>query len=141
MTAEGDDISLERLSREECFQLLATMSIGRVAVAQPGGAPLVLPVNFAVEGDVIVLRTDPGSKLDALRQHPASFQVDLIDPVRRTGWSVLVQGISYETSPASVEVESWDGGPKAHWIRIFPGAITGRRLRLPELPADTRGYL
>jgi nitroimidazol reductase NimA-like FMN-containing flavoprotein (pyridoxamine 5'-phosphate oxidase superfamily) len=141
MTAQEGDTSLERLSREECLQLLSTVSVGRVAVAEPGGPPLVVPVNYVVDGDVIVFRSDPGSKLDALREHPASFQVDLIDPFHRTGWSVLVQGVAYETSPAQVNVEPWDRGPKAHWVRIFPGAISGRRLRLPEVPPDPRGYL
>jgi nitroimidazol reductase NimA-like FMN-containing flavoprotein (pyridoxamine 5'-phosphate oxidase superfamily) len=137
----ADDASIELLPRDECLKLLATVSIGRVAVALPGSPPLVVPVNYALDGEVIVFRTDPGSKLDALRDHPASFQVDLIDPVHRTGWSVLVQGLAYETSPADMEIEPWDSGDKAHWVRIFPGAITGRRLRLPELPVDERGYL
>ena len=139
MTAGGDDTLLERLSREECLQLLASLSIGRVAVAEPGGAPLVVPVNYALVGEVIVFRTDPGSKLEALREHPASFQVDFIDPVHRTGWSVLVQGIAYETSKAEIEVTPWDGGPKEHWVRIFPerspgGAFASRRCR-PSIAA------
>ena len=107
-----------------------------MAVALPGGPPLVLPVNFALDGDVVVFRSDPGSKLDALREHPASFQVDFVDPFHRTGWSVLIQGFAYETSPADVEVDPWDGGPKAHWVRIFPGGITGRRLTLPDVELD-----
>ena len=74
------------------------------------------------------------------REHPASFQVDCIDPFHRTGWSVLVQGFAYETSPADVEVEPWDGGPKAHWVRIYAGGITGRRLTLPQVGPDPRGY-
>ena len=72
----SDRTTLEPLTREECLELLATASVGRVAVALPGGPPLVLPVNFALDGDVVVFRSDPGSKLDALREHPASFQVD-----------------------------------------------------------------
>lgn len=136
----SDRTTLEPLTREECLELLATASVGRVAVALPGGPPLVLPVNFALDGDVVVFRSDPGSKLDALREHPASFQVDFIDPFHRTGWSVLIQGFAYETSPADVEVGPWDAGPKAHWVRIFAGAITGRRLTLPVVELDPRGY-
>jgi hypothetical protein len=144
MTADRIDeafqTTLEVLDREECLRLLGTASVGRVAVALPGGAPLVVPVNYALDDDVVVLRTDPGSKLDALREHPASFQVDQIDPFHRTGWSVLVQGFAYESSPVDVDLEPWDGGPKAHWVRIFAGAITGRRLRLPVVELDQRGY-
>jgi hypothetical protein len=132
--------TLEPLTREECLEFLATASVGRVAVALPGGPPLVLPVNFVLDRDVIVFRSDPGSKLDALREHPASFQVDSIDPFHRTGWSVLIQGFAYETSPVDVDLDPWDTGPKAHWVRIFAGGITGRRLTLPEVEMDPRGY-
>ena len=137
ITQEGAEV----LSVAECLDLLASTSVGRVAVALPGGPPLVVPVNYALDGEVIVFRTDPGSKLEALREHPASFQVDAIDPLHRSGWSVLVQGFAYETSPAAVEVEPWDAGPKEHWVRIYAGAITGRRLRLPGIDTDPRGYL
>jgi len=131
---------VEHLSREECLELLSRGGVGRVAVALPGGPPLVLPVNYALDGDVVVFRTDPGSKLDALREHPASFQVDCIDPLHRTGWSVLIQGFAYETSPGDLEVEPWDTGPKAHWVRIYAGGITGRRLTLAQVDVDPRGY-
>jgi nitroimidazol reductase NimA-like FMN-containing flavoprotein (pyridoxamine 5'-phosphate oxidase superfamily) len=140
MTSHVSETTLETLTTEECLDLLATASVGRVAVALPGGAPVVVPVNFALDGAVIVFRTDPGSKLEALREHPASFQVDIIDPFHRTGWSVLVQGFAYETSPADVEVEPWDAGPKAHWVRIYAGAVTGRRITLPDSDVDPRGY-
>jgi nitroimidazol reductase NimA-like FMN-containing flavoprotein (pyridoxamine 5'-phosphate oxidase superfamily) len=140
MTSHVSETTLETLTTEECLDLLATASVGRVAVALPGGAPVVVPVNFALDGAVIVFRTDPGSKLEALREHPASFQVDSIDPFHRTGWSVLVQGFAYETSPADVEVEPWDAGPKAHWVRIYAGAVTGRRITLPDSDVDPRGY-
>jgi hypothetical protein len=132
--------SLQKLTPEECLALLATASVGRVAVALPDRPPLVVPVNYAIDDDVIVFRTDPGAKLFALREHPASFQVDSIDPFHRTGWSVLVQGFAYETSPADVDVDPWDSGPKSHWVRIFPGAITGRRIVLPRSDLDPRGY-
>jgi len=132
--------AVEVLSASECLELLSTASVGRVAVAMPEGPPLVVPVNFALDDDVIVFRTDPGSKLDLLREHPASFQVDWIDPLHRTGWSVLVQGFAYETSPVDLDVEPWDGGPKAHWVRVYAGAITGRRILLPQAELDARGY-
>lgn len=132
---------LEEIPRDECLTLLRTMSIGRIAVASPGGPPLVVPINYAVDGDDVVLRTDPGTKLDLLRGLPVSFQVDLIDPFHRTGWSVLIQGVAVETSPADVDPRPWADGPKQHWVRITPGAVTGRLLQLPECPVDCRGYL
>ena len=135
---------LEQISREECLHLLATLSVGRVAVPTAQGSPLVVPVNYLLDGEVVVFRTDPGSKLYGLRQHPVSFQVDSIDPFRRTGWSVLVQGVAYDATPVEVEhltVEPWTGGEKQHWVRLVPLEVSGRRIRLPEIKLDQRGYL
>ena len=138
------DRGLEELSRDECMRLLASASIGRVAVPSPDGSPLVVPVNYVLDGEVVVFRSDPGSKLFALREYPMSFQVDSVDPFRRTGWSVLVRGIAYEAVPEEVEhltVEPWTGGEKQHWVRVLPRVVSGRRIRLPPIRTDARGYL
>jgi nitroimidazol reductase NimA-like FMN-containing flavoprotein (pyridoxamine 5'-phosphate oxidase superfamily) len=141
-----DSISgaLEELEHDECLKLVASLSIGRIAVTvEDFDAPLVVPVNYVLDGDVVVFRTGPGAKLHALRDTPVSFQVDLIDPLHRTGWSVLVRGIASEATGKEVEhlvVEPWAPGDKHHWIRVLPTAITGRKIRLPDVPWDTRGY-
>lgn len=136
--------TLEELPRDECLQLVASLSIGRIAVARHDQPPLVVPVNYVLDGDVIVFRSDRGTKLFALREQPISFQVDFVDPFHRTGWSVLVTGVAYEATPLEVEhltVEPWAGGKKQHWVRVQPGVVTGRRIRLPEIQRDSRGYL
>ena len=126
--------ALEELSHEECMQLVKSRSVGRIAVGRDRRAPLVVPVNYIIDGDAIVFRTDPGTKLDALRHEPVSFQVDAIDPFHRTGWSVLVEGEAYEAVHWEVDhlvVDAWAGGQKRHWVRIRPTAVRGRRIRLP----------
>jgi hypothetical protein len=93
---------------------------------------------------VIVFRSDPGTKVDVAPQHPVSFQVDYFDPYHRTGWSVLLQGTASEVPPSEVShlgLESWAGGEKAHWVRIVPVVVSGRRIHLPADIADERGYL
>lgn len=135
---------LSEMSREECLQLGAAFSIGRIAVGRADDAPLVVPVNYVLDGEAIVFRTDPGSKLFALREHPVSFQVDFVDPFHRTGWSVLVAGVAYEATPleiAHLTVEPWSGGEKQHWVRVLPRTVSGRRIRLPAVQQDARGYL
>ena len=139
-----DDKTLEAISRDECLALLAGGVVGRLALAVPGAPPLVVPVNYILDGDVIVFRSDPGEKVLQLRGNPVSFQLDQIDPYRRTGWSVLVQGVAYEATPhemGDLTVEPWAPGEKSHWVRIVPAAITGRRIVLPELPLSRAGYL
>jgi len=134
---------LEEIPIEECLRLVASMSVGRVAVAVADQAPLVVPVNYVLDGEFVVFRSDPGAKVErALRQH-TSFQVDLVDPFHRTGWSVLVRGLAHELTDAQAEhlpLISWVGDPR-HWVRLVPTAITGRRIRLQPIDAEARGYL
>jgi nitroimidazol reductase NimA-like FMN-containing flavoprotein (pyridoxamine 5'-phosphate oxidase superfamily) len=145
VTVEPDpQPDLDELTREECLRLVASHSIGRVAVAPPGRSPFVVPVNYVLDVEAIVFRSDPGTKIDVAPHHPVSFQVDFFDPFNRTGWSVLLQGTAAEADAAEVahlRLESWAGGEKAHWVRIVPVEVTGRRIHLPEGIAEPRGYL
>ena len=50
------------LSHTECEQLLRAGLVGRVAACTPDG-PHIIPVNYAVTDDAIVLRTTPYSLL------------------------------------------------------------------------------
>lgn len=144
---EGEEPVVEELDREECLRLLATQSVGRLAVTQPGWAPHVVPVNYVLLRDSIVFRSDRGTKLRLLVTEPVSFEVDFVDSFHRTGWSVLVQGLAYQASKWEIEVEDlhvepFAPGKKDYWARLVPRSITGRRIRLPaSSPFDPRGYL
>jgi len=143
-TWRASDPGLYELDREECFRLVASHSIGRIAVALPGQSPFVVPVNYVLDVEMIVFRSDPGTKVDVASQHPVSFQVDYFDPVSRSGWSVLLQGTAAEVSHDEIshlDLESWVGGDKAHWVRVVPVVVTGRRIHLPPATPDERGYL
>ena len=49
------------------------------------GGPLILPVNYRMDGESIVFRTDPGLKLDqGVRSH-ACFEIDHFDRGNRSG--------------------------------------------------------
>src|SRR4028119_720576 len=50
------------LSREDCAELLRAGVIGRVAVSTPTG-PHIVPVNYVVMDDAIIVRTTPYSLL------------------------------------------------------------------------------
>ena len=144
MPVEREVEGLEELDHDQCVELLASMSIGRLAVAVDDDGPLVVPVNYVLDGDVVVFRSGAGSKLHALWDLPVSFQVDQVDPFHRAGWSVLVRGYASEATSQQVKdlaLEPWAPGSKRHWIRIVPRAITGRRIPAEGLPWDTRGYM
>ena len=55
-----------------------------------------------------------------------------------------MRGTAYRATDVEVEhldIESWAGGDKPHWVRVVPHAITGRRLVTSDIPLDRRGYL
>lgn len=141
MTAPGGELQV--LSTEECLSLLATHEIGRLGV-NAEHYPLIFPVNYGMDHGVIVIRTDVGSKLSGATHANVTFEVDEIDRLRRTGWSVLVKGLAEEVTPAhraeliertkSVDVHPWAPGEHGHWLRLIPHAITGRRIVPGELP-------
>ena len=129
---------LEELGREECLALLATQSIGRLAVADHGHyPPHIVPVNFALEGDRVVFRSDWGLKfrLAILAKHSVSFEVDHLDPEGRLAWSVVVQGRVELLPQDEVDAVARAStlrpvvGEPREWIRIVPYVITGRKLR------------
>ena len=124
-----------QLAKSECFGLLATGGLGRIALVDDQG-PVIFPVNFILDQYTVVFRTDEGSKLDAAcRGSRVAFEIDGVDAATRTGWSVLVRGEAIEVlSPAEVRrlgdvsPVPWAPGAKAHFVRILPAAVTGRRI-------------
>jgi uncharacterized protein len=133
--SELDHNGLEVLPREECLRLLRTATIGRVGLSSQA-LPLVLPVNFALDGDDIVVRTAAGTKLDAaLRNAVVAFEVDEIDPLYHTGWSVLVTGMARALrSDDELErarrlpLRPWAPGSRAGYIAIPTQLVSGRRI-------------
>jgi nitroimidazol reductase NimA-like FMN-containing flavoprotein (pyridoxamine 5'-phosphate oxidase superfamily) len=134
------------LDREECLLLLRWESVGRLAVGRDGFAPVVVPVNFVLDGDTILFRTDVGDTTMRLFESPASFQVDRFDWYRRIGWSVLIQGNAQlltadEADALDTEVLPWAPGERELVVRIVPESISGRRVELVSAVVDPRGYL
>lgn len=127
---------IEWLDRDECLRLLAADEIGRLAVVA-GQSPEVFPVNYRMDGDAVVFRTGPGTKLDHGLRGPAAFEIDHFDRQHRTGWSVVVHGRLEEATAydartyervQALPVDPWAGGDKSHWVRLVPERITGRRV-------------
>ena len=128
--------TIEELDRETCLTLLATESVGRLAIARAGAAPHLVPVNYALLRGSVVFRTAPGQKLDLLVTEPVSFEVDSWDPAHGTGWSVVVQGLAYEASDREMEYEDIALDTPAErqnsrWVRLLPNSVTGRRITKP----------
>jgi nitroimidazol reductase NimA-like FMN-containing flavoprotein (pyridoxamine 5'-phosphate oxidase superfamily) len=127
----------DALTEEVCRHLLANEETGRIAFVGVDGYPVVLPVNYFLEGDQIVFRTDPGSKLDAVPMRPVAFEVEHLAPAEHGGWSVLVQGqgqdVTDATGPAYAAlrdrfIDTWAPGAKEHWLAVEIHRISGRRI-------------
>ena len=125
---------MEILSTTECWGLLGTCAIGRLAVSTPQG-PEIYPVNIAVDGESVVFRTDPGSKLTAIAADPrVALEADFVDHDASDGWSVLVVGRLVELSGGELvaarrlPLAPWTIGDKQRWFRLVPRRVTGRRV-------------
>jgi nitroimidazol reductase NimA-like FMN-containing flavoprotein (pyridoxamine 5'-phosphate oxidase superfamily) len=135
--------TMHNLTVPQCFDLLAKHNLGRLAfVAKVGVMPLIIPVNYVVDEDTLVFRSDPGSKLTAaIRGAPVAFEVDGgYDENNQTGWSVVVHGHAEEvTDPTELDrleqlpLTPWSPGPKSHYVRVRPGQINGRRISLVRI--------
>ncbi len=134
---------LEVLDEETCWDLLCSQTVGRFAVNRSEACPLVVPVNFVVDGErSIVFRSGIGTKLNATQLGRVAMQVDEIDPLHHTGWSVLVEGIAqwHHEEIDATAVETWAPGDRPYVIRLAPTGITGRRIQLDHPDTDARGY-
>jgi nitroimidazol reductase NimA-like FMN-containing flavoprotein (pyridoxamine 5'-phosphate oxidase superfamily) len=141
--ATGDRV-YEELSVGECLQLLATHSFGRIAVVVDD-RPVVFPINYALDGDSVVFRTAPGTKLSGAALGHVAFEIDGVDETTQTGWSVIVQGVGTEITSTiderserlrALKVQTWVPGEHGHWVGILAQSVTGRRLRQGE-PLET----
>ena len=131
-----DQRGLEIIDRDACLDLLRTQPIARLGLSMDA-LPVVLPVNFVVHGDQIVIRTREGTKLDAaLSRAVVAVEVDDYDTMSHTGWSVLVRGTSRVLDdPAEVGqardlwLRPWADECADRWIAVSIDLISGRRIR------------
>lgn len=131
-----DHQGLEIIGYDECWRLIGSVPVGRVAFAE-GGEVTVLPVNHAVAGRRVVFRTHRGSLLhEALVSSAVAFEADGFDAATRTGWSVLVRGVA-DLVPEGDEVlllnlRPWaDSVDKDDWVMLVADEVTGRRITRP----------
>ena len=127
------------LDIDGCYEHLAKTPVGRLGFIE-SAEPVILPVNFAIDGRSVVFRTGHGSKLSvAIMERPVCLEVDEWDALEHTGWSVLVKGIAQEVVDQesidrfeSLPVRPWSRPDlRSHWVRIVVEEISGRTI-LPE---------
>lgn len=136
--------SLLVLDRDECLELLASVPLGQVVYSHRA-LPEILPVNFRLDRDGIVIRVASGSTLARVADGTVlAFHADRIDEVTHSGWSVTVVGRvsevvqeSEQLRIAALPLESWAGNGRDHFLRIAAERVTGRKL--PGRAAESPG--
>jgi uncharacterized protein len=124
------------LTGTECLELLNGGVVGRVAMSTPTG-PRIVPVNYAMHGDQVVVRTSPFSELGTYAAGAeVAFEIDHLDFDHHQGWSVVVVGrAAHVDDPDEVyeirrtwEPRPWADGQRNLFLTITPRQVTGRRL-------------
>ena len=132
-----DQRGSEVLAEAECHQLLAMAAkeaaIGRLAV-NGEGAPIVVPVNFAVQDHQILIRIGAGTLADLAIGHLVAFEIDEGTRAASRAWSVLVRGLA-----SMVETTVKDPNQLPHplvqtpgdpVLAVRPDVVSGRRFSL-----------
>lgn len=148
--ADGPDIDVEArdagtmevLDAQQCWELLASVEVGRLAVAVSGDVD-IFPLNFAIDDGTIMFRSAAGTKLvEVVLAGRVAFEVDGYEPAHGRAWSVVVKGTAELLDRFSdiYKVEDlplfpWNASPKERFVRIVPDKLSGRRFTV----AATRG--
>lgn len=133
----------EVLDAGRCWSHLRAAEVGRVA-AVVDGVVTVRPVNFAVDGGGLLIRTGHGSVIAALAGATVVFEADGTEqsagsdgPV--AAWSVLVNGTLRAVSGAAPLLETfdvplfpWHASPKPVFLRLVPDSMSGRRFLVAD---------
>jgi nitroimidazol reductase NimA-like FMN-containing flavoprotein (pyridoxamine 5'-phosphate oxidase superfamily) len=123
---------VEWLSEDECWELLRTQALGRIATSA-GGVLDIFPVNYYADGANLFFRTSPGDKLVELTiNENIAFEVDAYTD--QIAWSVIAKGTAHALERQSeidqaenLPLNSWIPTPKSVFVRITPQSLTGRR--------------
>ena len=134
-SGESGRPALRAIDPAECYELLGTGGVGRVVFDSTDG-PVVIPVNYGMAGQTVVLRTGVDTALAARLDCRVAFEVDRLDEALSQGWSVLLAGhatrVSQEEQVRRIEahtrLQPWAGGARDVYVQIHPRRISGRRI-------------
>src|SRR5262245_4343474 len=126
------DSGVTVLGEDECWRLLRTADVGRLAVVLTG-EPEIFPVNFVVDGRTVVFRTAEGTKLFAVTASSrVAFESDGYDLASGEAWSVVVKGTAERLEHFSdiyaaeeLVLFPWQAGQKQWFVRIGRTTVTG----------------
>jgi len=130
-----DSAGFEVLDEEECYELLGSVTLGRVAVSMDA-IPAVFPVCFALIDRQLVFSTGQGTKLNAaVVGKVIAFEADWVAEDKSAAWSVQGAGRSVMVEPGS-ELEALAKTSvrplalvrRPYFVKVRPAYLSGRRL-------------
>lgn len=122
---------VKELSAEECWEYLKSTSVARIAMSV-GGDLDIFPINIYADGQMVLFRTAPGTKLLELTVN-SRVVLEADDHTETDAWSVIVKGTARELQHESeisqadtAPLEPWVPTLKYRYVKIEPSTITGR---------------
>ena len=138
MTTEENPV--DELTDEECWELLESEELGRLAYRLVDEVHLV-PINYVVDGRALLFRTASGNKLLAAALHSdVALEIDWHDDL--TAWSVVARGRMRRLQEdeahrvESLPLRAWVSTPKFDVVELRPDVVTGRRFLLQRPEPD-----
>jgi hypothetical protein len=137
------------LTQSTCWELLATATVGRLALSIHA-MPTIVPVRYLVDDAAVAISLGrPGLPMATVHDAVVAFAVDDIDEGTATGWMVQMLGVARlapSSSPAADGPFPFlaparalaplpapdDPGPAGvdQVVRLVPGLVTGHRFTL-----------
>ena len=125
------------LEPDEALRLLATVEVGRIVFTQRA-LPAIRPVNHLVADGLIIIRTRSLHTLSTAvgesRDPVVAYEADQLDPLERTGWSVVVTGYAHQVTDAQdvarygEALVPWIDAEMDEVVSIVPQLVSGFRL-------------
>ena len=139
MTPPTMDESVQTLGAEECWELLESEELGRLAYRLVDEVHIV-PINYVVDGRSLLFRTASGNKLLAAALHSdVALEIDWHD--EHSAWSVVAHGHlqrleeDQEHRVDDLPLHPWVPTLKYDVVELVPESVTGRYFRLErDLP-------
>jgi nitroimidazol reductase NimA-like FMN-containing flavoprotein (pyridoxamine 5'-phosphate oxidase superfamily) len=135
----GDPGVTEVLDVEQCWALLASAEVGRLAVAAAGDID-IFPINFTLDDGTVLFRSAEGTKLiEVVMSGRVAFEVDGYEPDHGQAWSVVLKGVAKVLDrfddiyhAQDLPLFPWNASPKERFVRIVPTKLTGRRFMVQQ---------
>ena len=139
MFEHEDGNPILKLDDDQAWALIEGTKHGRLVVTV-AGEPDIFPVNYAVGGRKLFLRTAPGNKLAELTiNSKVLFETDGI--LSDQAWSVVLRGsarvLSNSAELEKVEalgLKTWVPTLKDFYVEIDPSSVSGRHFNFGEQP-------